>query len=304
MPWVKLDDHYPDHPKLHLVGAIGLAIQTAAICFCGRHLTDGKLSFSDADSLIRSVLSPITDGEGVTWGISMTSGMVGRDADEFDWTSLMVEAGLWDQIASGFRVHDYLNYNPTRREWNELQEKKQLAGKAGGQASAKARAQAKSNPVPVPVPVPKPKPKKKEKEQVAPDGASLPEIDGAHIPIGTWFSWEFWPAYPKHNLKGEAEKAIRKLNPDNALRDRILRALEARKLWAESAARGAGFLAEWPDPHRWVRREQWTDEPPPWWGVEPYRPDPSGTPSRRPPQPLTDEEQAELDRLQNPQESV
>src|SRR4029453_3116326 len=45
MSWVRLDDQYPDHPKVRALGPLGLALQTAAICYCGRYLTDGFLGF-------------------------------------------------------------------------------------------------------------------------------------------------------------------------------------------------------------------------------------------------------------------
>jgi len=122
--------------------------------------------------------------------------------------------------------------------------------------------------------------------------------------LKAWFESAFWPNCPKRTHKRETLEALRKLKPDDALRDRLLKAIAQRKLWAESAARRNEFLAEWPDPHRWVKHHRWEDEPPDWWGVEPYRPDPSGTPSRRPPQPLTEEERAELDELNRLQEAI
>lgn len=171
VPWVKLDDQYPDHPKVRALGALGLAIQTAAICFCGRYLTDGILSYSSADALIRSVLSPITKSDGSVWTVALTSGMSGDDAEKLDWKVLMVEAGLWEKIDGGYRVHDYLDYNPSKREYLQLQKKKRVAGQAGGQASAQARALAggqaeskqelKQKPTPYPYPSLSPKSKNK-----------------------------------------------------------------------------------------------------------------------------------------------
>ena len=60
MSWAKLDDHFPDHPKVRALGVYGIALQTAAICYCARYLTDGLLSFSAADHLIQSVFAPFT----------------------------------------------------------------------------------------------------------------------------------------------------------------------------------------------------------------------------------------------------
>jgi len=184
VPWVKFDDQFADHPKIKSVGAIGLALQAAAICYCGRYLTDGFLSFSVADSLIRTVLSPITKEDGKIWTIALTSGMSGEDADETDWKSLMVKAGLWDEHEAGYIVHDYLDYNPSKREYLQLQKKKRVAGQAGGQASAQARGQAsaqaeskqelKQNPTPYPYP--SLSRKEKEKEQRLLSGSNKPDV--------------------------------------------------------------------------------------------------------------------------------
>jgi hypothetical protein len=40
--------------------------------------------------------------------------MSGDDATGWDWKRLMVKAGLWDKCPKGFKVHDYLTYNPTK----------------------------------------------------------------------------------------------------------------------------------------------------------------------------------------------
>lgn len=113
MSWAKFDDQFPDHPKVKSVGAIGLAIQVAAICYSARYLTDGVLTYSVADALIRSLLSPVTDPDGRIWTIDVSSGMSGEEASALNWPAKMVESGLWEEGAGGFIIHDYLEYNPT-----------------------------------------------------------------------------------------------------------------------------------------------------------------------------------------------
>lgn len=115
--WIKIDDQFPDHPKIRSVGALGLALQMAAICYCGRYLTDGFLSYSAADALIRSVFAPFTKEDGSIWQAAITSGHAGEDADECDWKRLMVESGLWENSRKGgYYIHDYLKYNPKKSE--------------------------------------------------------------------------------------------------------------------------------------------------------------------------------------------
>jgi len=115
MTWVRIDDGFADHPKIIAAGPMALVAQVRALCYCSRHLTDGRIS----EEAVKTILS----------GLSVT-------ADE------MLQAKLWQKSNSGYRVHDYLAYNPNRHDTLELRRKKAQAGRAGGQASALARAQA------------------------------------------------------------------------------------------------------------------------------------------------------------------
>lgn len=112
--WARLDDQFPDHPKVRSFGVFSLALQAASICYCSRYLTDGFISYSAADALIASVLAPFTLASGAMVTPAVTSGMSGEDATEWNWKKLMVEAGLWEKKKGGFHVHDYLDYNPER----------------------------------------------------------------------------------------------------------------------------------------------------------------------------------------------
>lgn len=98
-------------------------------------------------------------------------------------------------------------------------------------------------PVPVPVPDPVPVPLRKERsgEETA-----------------AWDRFErFWRAYPKRKGKDEAWKLWRKLNPDDALTDTIVLAVEAQCRgpdWLKEAGR---FI---PHPTTWLNRGGWKDE--------------------------------------------
>ena len=49
----------------------------------------------------------------------------------------LVEAGLWEANGTGYVIHDYLDYNPSRKSLEEKHESKRRAGRAGGLANAK-----------------------------------------------------------------------------------------------------------------------------------------------------------------------
>lgn len=157
MPWVKIDDGFSEHIKMVEVGPLGMALQMAALCYCNHHLTDGYVPGSVAKRLID------LDGMPVTFG---------------QLARKMIDAGVWTVDGDGYRIHDYLEFQPSKDQVMADREQKRTAGAKGGQASAQARAsargkaraqagaqaspqaspQAKSKPVPVPDPMPDPDP--------------------------------------------------------------------------------------------------------------------------------------------------
>lgn len=133
MAWVRLDDGFADHPKILAAGPFALVAQVRALCYCARHLTDGHLPKSAVKTIFAG-LSTLTARQ-------------------------MCLAQLWHKNGSGFIIHDYLKYNPSRVDTLQLREKKVLAGHLGGVAKAiadatsraTARAMAPSRPLPLPV---------------------------------------------------------------------------------------------------------------------------------------------------------
>lgn len=91
MGWVKIDDRYRTNPKIVQLGAEGLALDVAGLCFCAENETDGEIPYGVVPSLY-PVRRPY------------------RVADR------LVEVGRWDRTESGYRIHDYLLYNPSKEE--------------------------------------------------------------------------------------------------------------------------------------------------------------------------------------------
>jgi hypothetical protein len=67
----------------------------------------------------------------------------------------------------------------------------------------------------------------------------------------------FWSAYPKKRNKGDAEKAFKKLNPDELLFQKILNAVEAAKFSPDWKKEEGKFI---PYPASWIRAQGWEDE--------------------------------------------
>ena len=86
------------------VGARAAWLHVRAIAYCARHLTDGLLSPAAARAV------------GATTLLS----------------DRLVKARLWDRQGEGFRIHDYLDYQPSRAEVVELRKKRAEAGRRGG----------------------------------------------------------------------------------------------------------------------------------------------------------------------------
>jgi hypothetical protein len=189
MAWVRIDDQFADHPKIKAAGAVGMAIQIAAICYCNRYLTDGFISYSSADSIISGVISDVTGSDtlsdtpsegratleaqtlkpDVIYTLGFTSGMSGRDASDFHWPSILVNVRLWEAVSGGYLIHDYLEYNPTKEE---VLRRRELSSK-GGKASQESKSHSKPHSKPrssdtpsYPNPTPLPNPDKIKEEEI------------------------------------------------------------------------------------------------------------------------------------------
>jgi len=90
MSWVKVDDAAMSHPKLLEVGPLGTCLWLAALCYCNRHTTDGLVP--------RAALLALYPSEELPPKLA-------RETAE-----RLVRAGLWETCESGWRIHDYAEY--------------------------------------------------------------------------------------------------------------------------------------------------------------------------------------------------
>jgi hypothetical protein len=144
--WVRLDDHFDEHPKLAEAGPLGWALWIAGLAYCNRNLTDGFIPWAVAQHLVnwQFLGEPEEDGRRKLFTICVSCGMTGEDVDCEYVIPLLVTAGLWEQVEGGFYVHDYPDYQPTKAEVEAVREIKRRAGRAGGVAKALARATAET----------------------------------------------------------------------------------------------------------------------------------------------------------------
>jgi hypothetical protein len=173
--WVRLADDFADHPKVRQLRKSAFCLHVWALCYCARHLTDGFIEPSGY--------------RGNPW-VSKRSA---QDAALRELES----TGLWTPADGGYRIHDYLQYNPDRAQ---VLEKRRLA--AERQARFRERRERRRNAsdnastrAPV-TPVPTPKGVGVEEPATPLAGVpSLPKIEESCERCGT---------QPSFNVRGHA----------------------------------------------------------------------------------------------------
>lgn len=101
--WTRLDDNFPDHPKVVGLSDRAFRVHVTGLCYASRHLTDGFVPRAAAKS----------------WGRAVAE---------------LVEARLWVAEDNGYRIHAFLEYNPAREkvlaDRMRTGQQRSLAGKA------------------------------------------------------------------------------------------------------------------------------------------------------------------------------
>lgn len=170
MTWAKIDDSFPDHPKIVAAGPICALLQIRAICYSCRFLTDGLIPHGAVSGLVN--------------GLEPDDAC--KHASGIDLASLMVRNGLWDVAANGYQVHDFLDFNPSKKEVERQRKHWQERAQKGAKARwnknrtphASKHAPSSVNPhapVPVPVPVPLPVLSKEGKKHMTAAPSRVPD---------------------------------------------------------------------------------------------------------------------------------
>lgn len=109
MTWARLDDMFPWNRKIRRLSDAAFRVHTTGIVACARDLTDGLIRQDDIDDFPPQ-----------------------RTLDK--GLRELVDRGLWEVVEGGWRIHDYLDYNPSkvdveaeRAAARERQRKRRLA---------------------------------------------------------------------------------------------------------------------------------------------------------------------------------
>jgi hypothetical protein len=99
--WARLDDRFHDNRKVKRLwrrNGAALALHVMAIAYCAGNETDGLV---DHEFVLEKVPAV-------------------RDRDPM--TTALVETGFWTVEDDGWRIHDFLDYNPSRASLNDKRE--------------------------------------------------------------------------------------------------------------------------------------------------------------------------------------
>lgn len=91
MTWLKNDDQFPNHRKIRRLSDGAYRLHHTAMCFVAHDETDGMIHTDDIDEMQhgRRLRRRITE---------------------------LVDAGVWEVVAGGWVVHDFLDYNPSHEQ--------------------------------------------------------------------------------------------------------------------------------------------------------------------------------------------
>src|SRR5437762_1764756 len=123
-----------------MVGNAGAGLYARAISYCANHLTDGFVPAEMVKSWLTSGQTKLPDK--------------------------LIETGLWEPIENGYMIRQYLDYNPTREDYESKRAKQSEGGRRGAEqrwrkpqvdGSSHRSTQTRTHddlhaPVPVPVP--------------------------------------------------------------------------------------------------------------------------------------------------------
>lgn len=99
MPWVKVDDGFPEHPKAQAAGPGGRDVFLRGLCYSAKYLTDGFLPASVVAGWERDLCRHHKDA-----------------AARLLHPPPGFQHGLWEKAEGGYRIHDYLDYSPSKQE--------------------------------------------------------------------------------------------------------------------------------------------------------------------------------------------
>lgn len=174
MTYARIDDNFPEHPKVRARSLAARWVHLRAICYASRLLTDG---FVPAESATE-------------WG---------RGA-----ARELVEAGMWEAVDGGFQIVGYLDHNDSRAQVEERRAKDAERKRRGRDSGVDSEQDSDRTPSGVPRGIRRDSPSGDVEEF---QGSSASKSGTIPPGVGTAFE-DFWAAYPLHDDPRRAQKAF------------------------------------------------------------------------------------------------
>src|SRR5687767_7488501 len=114
MPWVRVEPAAPGHLKIQRVGLAGFGLVVAGLCYSNAYLTDGVIP--------ERALAVVFPGVPLKKLRTLAA--------------TLVDAGLWEKIEDGWRIHNFHRYQPTKDEEIAERQRRHDRAVAGGVARA------------------------------------------------------------------------------------------------------------------------------------------------------------------------
>lgn len=153
MPWVRIDDQFPEHPKVAAAGPLAMAMQVAGLCYCNRKLTDGYIPRGIARTLLDWQF--VLDDK--VYEVAVTCGFSGDDVSCDTVIELLLEADMWRPVPGGYEIVNYLEYQPSRADVEkeraaarDRMSKRRSGGTSGDVRANDERSSSSPNPKPNP----------------------------------------------------------------------------------------------------------------------------------------------------------
>jgi hypothetical protein len=103
--WVKLDDHFVEHPKILAAGPLAGWLYLAGLCYANRLLTDGFIP-GEMVTALQACLTPPNGRSNGHKSLTLAQRLCAAEL----WHEATV-AGL-----AGYQIHDYAQYQPTKKK--------------------------------------------------------------------------------------------------------------------------------------------------------------------------------------------
>lgn len=100
-----------------------------------------------------------------------------------------------------------------------------------------------------------------EKADIAePQKAAIPLINNNYIYLLLSQFEKFWSLYPEKKSRAKAQAAFEQLNPDNALFEQLMQALQQQITHVGAMKAAGSWVAPWKYPANWLAQRSWEDE--------------------------------------------